>query len=36
MLSVAEAEAQRAGTLRDYGLCQIKSQLEHMMSSGFL
>lgn len=30
MLSVANAEAQRALTLRDYGLCQIKSQLEQL------
>ena len=28
MLSVAEAEAERASPLRNYELCQIKSQLE--------
>lgn len=31
MLSVAEAKAQRACTLRDYELCQIKSRLEQIM-----
>ena len=33
MLSVAEAEAERASPLRNYELCQIKSQLEHNIGS---